>query len=179
MIEPVWEGINPLFLHVQLSAQVTILAPIPVPFVKDNGDVYIIEAGARSGATGIPEIISINTGIDYYELIIKAALGENNHLSSKINNIPCASLLIYSNKTGIYDGYMFDGIEGIDINIDYKKGDVINKIEDGTDRVGIAIIKGSTKNEIINKIGKFKSMERIKVTKKLNLLKRKTKISLL
>ena len=44
-------------------------------FVRD-GRVWVIEIGGRSGATCIPELLSIYCGFSYYEKMLRAALGE-------------------------------------------------------------------------------------------------------
>ena len=44
-------------------------------FIKGS-DIFIIEIGARSGATCIPELISLYQGFDWYEQLIRSALGE-------------------------------------------------------------------------------------------------------
>lgn len=119
-------------------------------FIKDN-DVYIIEAGARCGATGIPEIISASTGIDYYKQIINASLGikcevDFTHIS------PCASMLIFSDKTGSYNGIDLPSIDGMTYEMNVKKGDHVLAVEDGTDRIGQIIVSASDRDKLLRKI---------------------------
>lgn len=123
-------------------------------FVKSTGEVFVIEAGARSGASGIPEIISINKNIDYYKCIIKASLGEKIELKNLQNNA-CASLLIFSDKEGIYSSCTNNVINNISVNMDINKGQYVNKVQNGTDRIGMAIIRGNSRQEIVNKIKLF------------------------
>lgn len=42
----------------------------------DGDRLYVIEIGGRSGATCIPELISMHYGFDYYEAILRLALGQ-------------------------------------------------------------------------------------------------------
>ena len=42
-----------------------------------DGEIYVIEATARAGATCITDTVSIRYGIDYYEALIRAAAGED------------------------------------------------------------------------------------------------------
>lgn len=43
----------------------------------DDGQIYIIELTGRVGATCLPELVSLYYGINYYEMIVKNALGED------------------------------------------------------------------------------------------------------
>ena len=132
-------------------------------FVLPDGKVYIIEAGTRSGATGIPEIISNYLGTDYYEMILKNALNEP--IPTEIVPVgECsASLLLFSNKDGIYSGYHLDDIEGVTITTDYRIGQRVEKIVDGTSRIGQAIIEGDSIAEVKEKISYIKEHIRIDV----------------
>jgi len=114
-----------------------------------NNDFYIIEAGARAGATGIPEIISNSTGNDYYRLIIEGSLNEKIEIeNSEIK--PSASLLVFSDKSGIYQSYNEESLNGFKISTDYKPGAKIRKAVNGTDRIGQIILSGKDKHRILN-----------------------------
>lgn len=124
-------------------------------FVLDSGLINIIEAGSRAGATGIPEIISIYTNLDYYELIIKNALNEEINCKYKESVSNVASLLMFSEKDGYYLNCDYKKIEGVTFYLDKKVGDRVYKVEDGSCRVGMAIITGNDEKEIRNKIIEF------------------------
>ena len=49
--------------------------PVNCDFIKKDGKVYVIELTGRSGATGLSELTGIYYGINYYEAIVKLALG--------------------------------------------------------------------------------------------------------
>lgn len=132
-------------------------------FVKDNNEIDIIEAGARSGATGIPEIISVSTEINYYELIINAALG-NIIDKREAKNIPCSSVLLFSIKDGLFNGFDFTNKDNIVISTDYEIGTPIKKIVDGTCRIGQAIITASKKKELIEETNNFINNIKVKIT---------------
>ena len=61
-------------------------------FVRGE-QVWLIEVGGRTGATCIPELISIYTGYDWYEKIISYALGEEAEFQSEETH-PCMGALI-------------------------------------------------------------------------------------
>lgn len=104
---------------------------------------YIIEASGRAGATCIPELISKFYGFNYYEKIIKTAIGcdvdfEYSTLS------PCAAKLLTSDKSGIIKKQEYIEKEGntAEVSFDYKVGDFINKFKVGPDRIGHIIVNG-------------------------------------
>lgn len=120
-------------------------------FVKD-GKVWIIEMGGRTGATCIPELISIYKGYDWYEKILKAALGEIVDFESD-NEIPCMAMLLFSQVDGIIkdiDADVVNELEkaGAQIHLDYCVGDQVDAVHNGTDRIGHLIMKNVTEMEM-------------------------------
>ena len=132
-------------------------------FVLNNDEVYIIEAGARAGGTGIPEIMTNYLGYDYYEMILRNAL--NMPLPEQIDPVgkSSASLLLFSDRDGIYSGYSLDGIDGVEITTDYRIGQRVEKITDGTSRIGQAIIEADSIDQLKEKIEFIKNNIRILV----------------
>lgn len=121
-------------------------------FVLKDGSVSIIELGGRSGATGIPEIISRYLDSDYYEMIINNALGVE--LSSyEDGKSPCvASMLLFSRKNGkLVDIYVPD-IDNMTVQYDYNIGHEINAIKDGTDRIGQIVLWSDSYDDIVSKL---------------------------
>lgn len=104
---------------------------------------YIIEASGRAGATCIPELISKYYGFNYYEKIIKTAIGlEVDFVSSTLS--PCAAKLLISDKSGIIKKQEYIEKNGslAEVSFDYKVGDFINKFKVGPDRIGHIIVDG-------------------------------------
>lgn len=116
----------------------------------DGDNVHIIEMGGRAGATGIPELISIYYGMDFYEKMIENALGKKVELSGSGEYTPCMSKLLMSPVDGIISDINIARIdelkaEGNDIVLDYGIGDAIEKMYNGTTRIGHLI--AGTDNE--------------------------------
>lgn len=132
-------------------------------FVKNNNDVYIIEVGARAGATGIPEIISNYLGQDYYEMILDNSLNKQTELIDTTLKSPCASVLIFSEKDGIYNGYVCKDIDGVSISMDYEIGHLIERMKNGTSRIGQAIIKADNLKDLKKNIEEFRKSFIVKV----------------
>ena len=111
--------------------------------------VYILEAGGRCGATGIPELITLHTGIDYYEQIIRTALGEEPDFRI-IRKQPCMSALLFDDEDALVTGIDRGALDQIcadpqyqieSLSLDIREGDVIHRAENGTHRYGQIILK--------------------------------------
>ena len=92
-------------------------------FVRGE-QVWLIEVGGRTGATCIPELISIYTGYDWYEKIISYALGEEAEFQSEETH-PCMGALLFSNQDGIIEKIEMDKLKslvqkGIEVQLDYQ-----------------------------------------------------------
>ena len=115
----------------------------------DGDHLYVIEIGGRSGATCIPELISMYYGFDYYEMILRLALGRKVDCRGQEDCAPCTARLIMSPADGVITGYDQTGLEtlreeGVQIGLDYAAGDAIEAMRNGTDRLGqvIAAVSG-------------------------------------
>lgn len=50
---------------------------VNIDFIEVDGKVYVLELSGRIGANCLPELVSINFGINYYKMVVSAALGVN------------------------------------------------------------------------------------------------------
>lgn len=120
-------------------------------FILSNGKVYVLEIGARSGATCLAEMVSIAYNVDYYKILINTALeGTCNDECFETELIPVIAKLITSDKDGIIDDIILPDIKNkniIDINVDYSKGSKVNRFRVGPDRIGDIIVKGASLEE--------------------------------
>lgn len=117
--------------------------------IKPDGSISVIEAGGRMGATCIPELISIYTGVDIYKQMILSALGEKCSFDhDEASARPCAAKLIFSEKSGTVRSIDTERIEqlkdmcGADIMLDISAGDQVSRIKNGTSRIGHVILRG-------------------------------------
>ena len=145
-------------------------------FVTAEGKVYVIEAAGRCGATGIPEVMSGFLGIDYYEAILKNALGQAVD-QPQTEGKPSASMLLYSRESGLLRhikytvaGHSYSnedcnmGAEGI-VSLDYLPGESIHAFENGTHRIGQAVFTADTVEEIWDRIHGFEASMEVVVEK--------------
>lgn len=112
----------------------------------DGNKAHIIEMGGRAGATGIPELMSIYYGFDFYEKMINNALGIADGLESADIKTPCMSKLLMSPVDGIItsiDEEAIDSIRarGYDVVLDYGVGQTVEQMHNGTTRIGHLIAR--------------------------------------
>jgi biotin carboxylase len=114
-----------------------------------NGEPYILEIGARMGATCLAENISIYAGFDAYEFIIHLALGTHSALPVVYVKQANAALLLKTNKTGVVKSLVipkstFSHPNLVDLSIDVKVGERVRAFKVGPDRMGHIIVKADT-----------------------------------
>lgn len=125
--------------------------------VDKNGTVYILELGARSGGSLIPQITECATGVDMVPYVIKAALGENcSDLKQKEVKGFWSNYMVHANKTGKYAGIWFDEEFKKNNYVDYvsdtKIGDAVHKFRDAQDCVGELLIKYESQEQMFDMI---------------------------
>lgn len=128
-----------------------------------DGKVYILELGARSGGSLIPQVTAYATGVDMVPYVIKAALGED---CSDLKMAPVkgfwSNYMVHSNQTGKYAGIELDGRFEKENLVDYvtetKEDDMVHKYRDAQDCVGELILKYSSMEEmeeVINNMDEY------------------------
>ena len=128
-----------------------------------DGKVYILELGARSGGSLIPQVTKYATGVDMVPFIIKAAAGDD---CSDLKMQPVkgfwSNYMVHSNATGKYDGIEFDEDFKVRNFVDYvtdtKTGDDVHKYRDAQDCIGELILKydsAEQMNEVIENMDKY------------------------
>lgn len=132
---------------------------INADFIMCNGKTYVLEIGARAGATCLAEMTSIYYGFNYYEKIIEVALGGKADFSVCCEK-PQANVevLLISEREGVLTDIRLplvpeDVIQ--EISFDYKVGDRIPKFEKGPDRIGNVIAIGHDVDDAKNNLMKF------------------------
>ena len=120
---------------------------INADFMLANGQVYVLEIGARCGATMLAETVSLFYGYDYYEQMIRAALGEPADFSPRPGGMPNATMTLTSDRDGILKRMVNANPPDpniVEIHFDRKPGDAIHRFKLGIDRIGHVIVKGNT-----------------------------------
>lgn len=121
---------------------------INADFILCGGKTYVLEIGARAGATCLAEMTGLYYGFDYYEKIIQAALGiEPDFTPGRTSFQPSAEMLFMAEKTGVIsDITMPESLDPrvLDCSLDFKVGDRVRKFSKGPDRIGQCIAVGET-----------------------------------
>ena len=118
----------------------------------DEDRCYLIEIGGRTGATCIPELASIYLGNDYYEKMIRNALGERIDVQEPCGRA-CAGQLLRAPKTGtILRIQLPEMTEHVQIAVDYQVNDHVNAFNVGPDRIGQMIAAGDTVEDALARL---------------------------
>lgn len=154
--------------QVELSAKALGVdnCAINADFILRDDEVFVLEIGARAGATCLTEMVSIYYNVDFYEVLIKTALGEDVPEFKTENNVPNVCKLLMADKTGVIEKIDLPKIESdnvIDVSCDYKVGDSVNKFKIGPDRIGQVIVKGDTIEAAVEEMEELIARVRIDV----------------
>ena len=127
---------------------------INADFILKDNKTYVLELGGRSGATCLAELVSIYYGFDYYEKIIRAAIGEKVGFSAcdTTAGTPNASMLLTSDRDGIIKSQRNDNAPDPDIcevQFDFIPGDRVHKFRVGPHRIGHVITKGKSLDDAV------------------------------
>lgn len=140
---------------------------INADFMLCNGKIYVLEIGARGGATCLVELVSLYYGYDYYEKMLRVALGEKVDFSpANEKRVPNASHLMMSDRSGIITTQENNNRSDeriVDISFDFQPGDKVRKFAVGPDRIGQVIVTGETLDEAKELLDKVMKNVKIEV----------------
>lgn len=128
---------------------------INADFILSNGQVYVLEIGARAGATCLPELVSNYYDINYYEYLLRQCVDDPvDHIVFKKNNASVVETLI-STKTGIVENITVGDLpeEVVSLAIYPKIGGEVHAFRNAYDRIGTLILKGNS-IEHLNEVSK-------------------------
>ena len=113
--------------------------------IQTEDGIKIFEIGARMGATCIPELIEVYTGIDVTKECIKISMGKKPNFQVKEKQA-VAAMLITSKEAGIFKSTIIpqeikDSPYIVNVSIDINEGDSVNHFQIGPDRIGEIIVK--------------------------------------
>lgn len=136
---------------------------VNVDLIVRDGKVYIIELTGRVGANCLPELVSINFGINYYQMIAAMALGVNPkeiwEKRDKATTPGFAEMLFSEKANGTLKKIEYTGpIDGDILEVTFFKepGDQIKAFESSNDCIGQVIVKGKSYEECREKVEQIK-----------------------
>lgn len=131
--------------------------------VGEDDKVYLLELGARSGGSLIPQVTEYATGVNMVTYVIKAAMGEDCSALSQVEPRGFwSNYMVHSKKTGKYVSIEFEKTfknkHLVDWVSDIKEGDEVHKFRDAQDCIGEFILKYDNMEqmfEVIKNIDKY------------------------
>lgn len=143
--------------------------PVNCDLIEKDGRIYVIEITGRAGGTCLPEMVSLYYGIDYYEAIIRLAMGmpvahlfdeEKPHTAN-------LSRTLLSERDGVVTSVQnknppSDDIVNLSFNI--EPGEEVHRYTNGRDRLGQVIITGESLSRCEERIREILSKINIEFT---------------
>ena len=125
--------------------------------VDQNDNIYILELGARSGGSLIPQITECATGVNMVTYVIKAAMGEDcSELAMKPSMGCWSNFMVHSKTSGKYSGIWFDDNfrqnNLVEFVTDINKGDDVHEFRDAQDAIGTLIVKYNSVEQMFDMI---------------------------
>lgn len=123
--------------------------PVNCDMIKKDGKVYVIELTGRAGATGLAEMVGIYYGLDYYEMILRAALGMETASFFRKNaaGTPNLTHTLGAGAAGVVKTIRNENLPAddiVDLSFNVEPGDSVRPYKNGADRIGQVILKGKT-----------------------------------
>lgn len=121
-------------------------------FIFSKGKVYVLEIGARAGATCLPELVSNYYDINYYEYLLRQCVGESvDHLKFNQRNSSIVETLV-STETGILESISIGDMpkEVMSLEIYPKIGEYVHAFRNAYDRIGTVVMKGQSLIQLKN-----------------------------
>ena len=129
--------------------------------VGQDDQVYILELGARSGGSLIPQVTKYATGVDMVTYVIKAAMGED---CSDLKQVEpegfWSNYMVHADKTGSFCRIEFDPAfekkHLVEWVTDIQPGDPVHKFRDAQDCIGEFILRYDDMDQMFDVISHIK-----------------------
>lgn len=141
--------------------------------VGEDDKVYLLELGARSGGSLIPQVTECATGVNMVMWVIQAAAGDPIDLSllEGRKEMPIkgywSNYMVHSDKTGKFQTISFDPEfeknHLVDFVNDLKVGDEVHRFRDAQDCIGEFILKYENMDQMFDVIKNIESYINVEV----------------
>ncbi|MBX0359452.1 ATP-grasp domain-containing protein [Halobacillus sp. Nhm2S1] len=119
--------------------------------VDEQNTPYIIEIGARIGATKLPELVNYHSGIDIIEKTIQLSSGVDVRVEDTTHYSVAVEMIFFEKGGRVKNIENYDDIlkkySPLEFNLDLRTGMDVKELESGVDVYGHAICKGKTARE--------------------------------
>lgn len=126
---------------------------VNIDFIERDNKAYIIELTGRGGANGLTDITGMYYGINYYEMIIQMALGNDPReiFSHKyIKPLATKSEMIKSHVSGVVKSVDIPSVPNSEINMFIKEGSEVHTFSNCNDAIGEVFVKANTLEDCNN-----------------------------
>ena len=141
--------------------------------VGEDDKVYLLELGARSGGSLIPQVTECATGVNMVTWVIQAAAGDPIDLSILGGKREMtikgfwSNYMVHSNATGAFQSISFDPEfeknHLVDFVNDLKVGDHVHRFRDAQDCIGEFILKYDNMEQMFEVIKNIESYINVEV----------------
>lgn len=136
--------------------------------VDKDDNIYILELGARSGGSLIPQITECATGVNMVTYVIKAAMGEDcSDLKMATSHGCWSNFMVHSKKSGKYAGIWYDENfrknNLVEFVTDTKEGDPVHEFRDAQDAIGTLIVKYDSVEQMFHMIENMDDYVKVEV----------------
>ena len=130
---------------------------VNIDFISRDDQAYIIELTGRGGANGLTDITGEYFGINYYKMMVVAALGgDPREVFAQRLDTPRAAVskMLTSDKSGIVKSVMVPTLPDTDITMFIGAGDEVRFFTNRNDDTGQIVVSGIDLDECNIKIDK-------------------------
>ena len=123
--------------------------PVNCDLICKDDRIYVIEITGRAGATCLPEMVGLYYGINYYEAIVRLAMGMDVRFMFRKDAPHRANLskILTSDRDGTVKAIHNDNPEAediIDLSFNIEPGEQVHRYTNGRDRIGQIILTGDS-----------------------------------
>ncbi len=142
---------------------------VNMDLVLRDGKPYIIELTARAGATALSEMLSAYFGVNYYDMLLYAALGRDAHeiFDKRLDPPqPAAVAMLTADRTGVVRSVdlpdpLPEGVRELTLLI--GPGDAVHKFSNAGDRIGQTVVTAPTAGDCLRRIDELFRLVRVEV----------------
>lgn len=112
--------------------------------ITQEGEIYIIELGPRTGGNYVPQLMELATGTDEMTAVLQIAMGEGCNIKETARMQYCFQYIIGSDESGIFqrldiDEYIQEKVAKVFLH--KKAGDYVERYENSNGVVGVVLLQ--------------------------------------
>ena len=122
--------------------------PMNCDCIRRGDEIFLVESTARAGATCLPELVGSWFGINYYEAIVRLAMGEQvGSLFAHGHQCAVLTQTLMADRQGTVRSIGYAGAEPeglLELSFNIEPGDTVQPYRNGRDRIGQVILTAPT-----------------------------------